>query len=745
MCAGSLPGSTQNQVHPVTPSICFYHCAFFAQVSPSSIAIMNQEIYAQHPLSSHEGHLTRVLQLEPGEWDDVIRCSLKLVNLSGSSKPEFEAISYVWGERLEVPPQILVDGRTFNVGVNLQAALRHFRSKTKMRMLWADAICINQNDIDERNQQVALMRHIYQQCERVLVWLGENGAATPEIRWKTDFTRGPQHPLINENEGQIQEFVARFKKYYELPFALRYHLKIDSVMGAYCLLSRLAQNICLNQENFPFLSEEASHNIFLALGDIVSRPWWTRIWVVQELVLPRQAMVYYGNFVAPWDLYVHAARNYNAHRGSCCKDHYRWLQSYDIRLLEAFMHAVLEVEDLRHEWQQSLVLRDNTGGRDIRIYLRRLLWKFRNRISCDPRDQIYALLSLVTSWGGGRSMYVDYSVEMKTLYQVTTERIVNAEKSLLVLAGITTKGEGRHVLPTWVPDWTSRPSSRFESERLERLDLFNASNGEKLDIPVRVTGGSFLKLCGNFVDEVTNVSKVMAYDDRNLDKSLDTFASWYEFVTLQGLMTTKYVTSRETRMEAYWRTLCMDTVRKNIRNSMDACGKGYEYQRCPQDYVQKSLEFGWIDKELRPQLSFPKETHPQDAKYSQHDHREGKGTEVIPPSRIDRQEEPSTDAGSLNYIEVDFAICSATMHRRLFMTRQGFLGLGPSEINNGDRVYIFAGSHVPFIVRQAQDRIISGGKPEKCFELIGDCYVHGIMDGELMPQRLGQQEAMWFV
>lgn len=73
----------------------------------------------------------------------------------------------------------------------------------------------------------------------------------------------------------------------------------------------------------------------------------------------------------------------------------------------------------------------------------------------------------------------------------------------------------------------------------------------------------------------------MAYDDRNLDKSLDTFASWYEFVTLQGLMTTKYVTSRETRMEAYWRTLYMDTVRKNIGNSMDACGKGYEYQRCP--------------------------------------------------------------------------------------------------------------------------------------------------------------------
>lgn len=48
LCVSDLPGSTQNHVHPITPSICFYHCAFFAHVFPSSIAIMNQEIYAQH-------------------------------------------------------------------------------------------------------------------------------------------------------------------------------------------------------------------------------------------------------------------------------------------------------------------------------------------------------------------------------------------------------------------------------------------------------------------------------------------------------------------------------------------------------------------------------------------------------------------------------------------------------------------------------------------------------------------------
>lgn len=687
--------------------------------------------------------------LERGDWNDVIKCSLSTVNLSGSSKREFEAISYVWGERSEDPPHILVDGRIFNVWVNLQAALRHFRSTTKTRTLWVDAICINQNHIQGRNQQVALMREIYHQCKRVLIWLGENGTATTQMsqigpcQWKTDFTGRPPHLHVHKHdEERIRQFVARYKRYYELPFALRHHWRIDSVMGAYCLISLLAQNICLNQENFPFLSEEASQDIFQALGDIVSKPWWTRIWVVQELVLAPQAMVYCGNVIAPWNLYVHAARNYNTHRGTCCEDHYKWLQRHNIRLLEAFLLAVLEIEDLRQVWQD--ILRDGVSGdQNTRIYLRHLLWKFRNRVSSDPRDQVYALLSLVNSWGGERSMYVDYSVEMKTLYHVTAERTINADKSLLVLAGTMAKKEGRNVLPTWVPDWTTQPSSRFESERLQRIGLFKASNGAKMpELPVRVLWGSFLRLHGNCVDEVTNVSEVMTYGDRNLNKSCDTFASWYNFVTLDGPMTAQYVTGRKTRMGAYWRTLCMDTARRNTGKNA-SYRQGYEYQRCAPDYVQKSLDL-WIDTALLPHPITTGETQHQNTTPSPDD--DWKVTQSNHPSRDDRWvEPPKHDDGTLNYVEVDFAICSATMHRRIFVTRQGYLGLGPPEIQNGDLVYIFAGGHVPFIVRRVQDRMILGGEAGKSFELVGDCYVHGIMDGESMSQELGQKEAIWLV
>lgn len=137
--------------------------------------------------------------MEAGEWDDQIKCRLEVTNINAPRElaREFEAISYVWGATEKGPkggdslstdsPTILVDHKDFTIGANLQAALRHFRRRPathhgiEPRALWADAICINQDDVDERNHQVSVMGKIYHNCQRVLIWLGEvtsNGAIT---------------------------------------------------------------------------------------------------------------------------------------------------------------------------------------------------------------------------------------------------------------------------------------------------------------------------------------------------------------------------------------------------------------------------------------------------------------------------------------------------------------------------------------------------------------------------------------
>jgi hypothetical protein len=84
----------------------------------------------------------------------------------------YEALSYVWGDLNENLP-IFVNGNRFNVTTNLHAALLQLRNHSIERILWIDAICINQADDKEKENQIQFMAEIYGQADRVLVWLGE--------------------------------------------------------------------------------------------------------------------------------------------------------------------------------------------------------------------------------------------------------------------------------------------------------------------------------------------------------------------------------------------------------------------------------------------------------------------------------------------------------------------------------------------------------------------------------------------
>jgi Heterokaryon incompatibility protein (HET) len=127
----------------------------------------------------------RVLILSPSKkWSDPIKCSLDIVDLNNSftETMDFEALSYVWGDRSGTS-EIIMETYTIPVSSNLEKALRSLRRKTKRR-LWVDALCINQNDIDERNAQVRIMADIYRDAKRVLVWLGESSRDFEKaIKW----------------------------------------------------------------------------------------------------------------------------------------------------------------------------------------------------------------------------------------------------------------------------------------------------------------------------------------------------------------------------------------------------------------------------------------------------------------------------------------------------------------------------------------------------------------------------------
>ncbi|BCR96682.1 HET domain-containing protein [Aspergillus luchuensis] len=117
---------------------------------------------------------TRMIRLLPDEDESaLIKCELLNYNLSQPGEEHlYEALSYVWGSPIR-SRSIILGGYMLPVTESLYTALLHLRSKQLERILWIDAMSINQNDDSEKSKQIPLMRTIYAQARRVVVWLGE--------------------------------------------------------------------------------------------------------------------------------------------------------------------------------------------------------------------------------------------------------------------------------------------------------------------------------------------------------------------------------------------------------------------------------------------------------------------------------------------------------------------------------------------------------------------------------------------
>ncbi len=113
----------------------------------------------------------RLLRLLPGSWEDSLSCDLQVVSLD--DQPGYQALSYVWGTS-DIVKTVWLHGKAFEATLNLWAALRRLRNPCHERIIWADATCINQKDLEERSHQVALMGEIYSSASEVFVWLGDS-------------------------------------------------------------------------------------------------------------------------------------------------------------------------------------------------------------------------------------------------------------------------------------------------------------------------------------------------------------------------------------------------------------------------------------------------------------------------------------------------------------------------------------------------------------------------------------------
>jgi Heterokaryon incompatibility protein (HET) len=125
------------------------------------------EQFMHSPLESGQ---IRLLKLHPGNSEDILITTLATVDLLKA--PPFEALSYVWGGYHE-RRSLQINGCAVEIHEGLFNAIHTLRSSTFERLIWADAICINQSDNSERSHQVNIMGQIYETAENVAVYLGQ--------------------------------------------------------------------------------------------------------------------------------------------------------------------------------------------------------------------------------------------------------------------------------------------------------------------------------------------------------------------------------------------------------------------------------------------------------------------------------------------------------------------------------------------------------------------------------------------
>lgn len=216
------------------------------------------------------GDNIRLLTLQPGLFNDPIHCQLEQVSLSAGHA--YEALSYVWGNARDILPMIL-DRTPYRITKNLECALRYLRYKESPRVLWVDALCINQNDLDEKSEQVPMMGEIYSRATKVYAWLGE---ADRQIDCVFNVLR----------EFRDRKREAKFPTHFDAAEQLSFHRQ---------LFRDIYQDKAGTLPEQSDSDDDMLHEEFNWLRPLYVRPYWRRVWIVQELVLARVVVVCCGD------------------------------------------------------------------------------------------------------------------------------------------------------------------------------------------------------------------------------------------------------------------------------------------------------------------------------------------------------------------------------------------------------------------------------------------------------------------
>jgi hypothetical protein len=686
-----------------------------ANNSPVPRQVAAEDNYFKYsPLPSDIPNPIRLVVLLPQTYGTGIRCLLTVESLDNS--PEYEALSYAWGDASD-RREIEVNGKILSVTSNLATALHYLRLEPKGNMygsskldeqrifrqieikvprgnepspralvLWIDALCIDQTNISEKNDQIRRMDVIYKKAERVICWLGPRSNTSSRAleimrtwfstRYKSGFDMGEDDPFdssyIETAEYEVEEPTTKW-------------------------ISQVIRSLKMDDLD--------------ALVLLFERAWWARVWIIQEIALARTAIAMIGDEIIPFEYLVeHFARGL---RWAIAKSSVSSVttdedigHSYDEHTTTSFGSPFWDEFSYRHKMAKRRralfdAIRRPQMMQNFSSYIKNgvqpplaeLISLSRHQNATDPRDKIFALLGLLSSHHPCFGLVEpDYTLSPSRLYTRFSKRYIERFGTLDML-GLAGDGDLDSHIPTWVPDWrvmpmdaalpfadiTSRPSFVVDIKNMPPIVPFYAATLDtKPPVPFEfLFNEQVMGLIGIEVDRIAEFG-----DACPLESSLEPLRIIKSWKAIAGLteeclddvekQDTRVSVDRKTSVnipaanaEAFWRTVLAD------------------------DVLIRTHRTGEYRKRLGSKIE---------------------RISSIPPSS--KEEE----SWLLHYLACD-ALTLGMRHcanRRFFRTTRGYIGLGPRRMVLGDVVAVVYGGRVPLILRQTLD----------FYSLVGERCVH---------------------
>ncbi|KAF5022162.1 hypothetical protein F66182_5749 [Fusarium sp. NRRL 66182] len=379
--------------------------------------------YTYSPVKASEIRLITLTQTGP---NGQLRGSIRHEELNPDDPIKYTALSYCWGDpssRVQLP----CDGKLLSITTSLYEALPEVIKFSPHGAVWIDQICINQEDMTEKAEQVSKMNQIYDKAETVVAWLGPAVESTERA---VDFVR-----RVGDVALPTATDMFRWDNYGDR----HEETKLERVEQLTEEQSR--------ELGIPFDDDE-SWNAFSQFFD---RAWFQRIWTVQEIIQARKAIVVCGAHSLPWE-HVSAAARWFCHKAKAIHDNNS--REVDGMCLVTQMVAIPWRAKLGSEYYPQLLSQKTRPT--CKWSLLDLLEGLRPRLATDPRDKVYGLLGITDidrRFRGDEGIEVDYSLSVKDVYTCATDEIIQLDTSDLNVIWSARQRNKVPGWPSWVPDW----------------------------------------------------------------------------------------------------------------------------------------------------------------------------------------------------------------------------------------------------------------------------------------------------